>query len=94
MNDADIVKLSERDSRAELDGLESQIWAAVAERAIARKGVRSVALYQTAVMALAMVGSISAGIVLASGATTTQVTYLTVPGIELMPSRLLFGSRQ
>lgn len=94
MIDADIVKLSERDPGAKLEGLEAQIWARVAERATARKSIRTVAVYQMAVMAFAMIGSISVGLVLASGAFSPQVANLTLPGIELAPSQLLFGVRQ
>ena len=94
MIDADIVKLSKRDPGGKLDGLEAQIWVRVAERAAARKDVRTVAAYQMAVMAFAMIGSISAGLVLASGAPAPQVANIALPGIELAPSQLLFGISQ
>lgn len=92
MIDADIRTLSEQEPVPALDGLEAGIWAGIAARATARKVVRLVALWQTAVMALAMVVSIAAG--LATSSEPASASVLAVPGMELAPSHLLFGTRQ
>lgn len=94
MIDADIRKLSECEPDRPLDGLEADIWAGIAARAAARKGVRIVALCQTAVMAFAMVVSIAAGLVLATSSEPASASILRPPGMELAPSHLLFGTRQ
>lgn len=94
MIDADIRILTEREPVPPLDGLEAAIWTGIAARATARKGVRLVALWQTAVMAFAMLASMAAGLVLATSSEPAGATVLSVPGVALAPSNLLFGARR
>lgn len=94
MIDADIRTLNEREPIPPLNGLEAAIWTGIAARATARKGIRLVALGQTAVMAFAMLASIAAGVLLASSRGSASASVLAVPGLELAPSQLLFGARQ
>lgn len=93
MIDADIRRLCEQEPEPALDGLEADIWAGIAAHAATRKRIRRVALCQTAVMTLAMVVSVAAGLVLATTSEPAHAGGLTLPGIDLAPSHLLFGAR-
>jgi len=89
MIETEILRLIDRDSKVDLSGLESDIWARVGNKIATRRLVS----WQAVVMALAIVGSATAGSSLgAHGADGHALSALS--GVEnLAPSSLLFGAR-
>jgi hypothetical protein len=89
MIEADIRRLDEREPVAVLKGLEADIWAGIAARAAARRTGRLVVFWQAAVMALAIVGSVATGLVLATSSELPRAGMFTPAGMNLAPSHLL-----
>ncbi len=92
MIDDDIRKLVERDRRADLGGLEADVWRREGTLRARQRTTRRVAAWQGLVMAVAIVGSATAGFAVTRQADMRQVHL--VPGEELAPSNLLFGGHR
>jgi hypothetical protein len=91
MFEDDIRRLDERGLDCSLDRLETDVWLGVAARARQRQAARRVTSFQGIVMALALLGSVAAGISVARPRTATSHSAVLATGFELMPSNLLLG---
>jgi hypothetical protein len=91
MLEDDIRQLDERALDCSLDRLETDIWLGVAARARQRQAARRVTSCQGIVLALALLGSVAAGISVARSGAATSTYAVLATGFELMPSNLLLG---
>ena len=94
MIDDDLRRLNELDPDHALDQLESDIWRGVLGRAQQRRAMQRMAFVQSVIMAVALLGSVAAGVSLARAATPTGGEALLPSGLELAPSTLLLGSHR
>lgn len=88
-----IKALVSRDSR-DLRSLEEDFWRRECEVRASQRASRTLASLQAAVVALSVISSGAAGMVLASNRTEEQSASLFNPGTEMAPSSLLFGKHQ
>jgi len=94
MTDTEILRLVERDSRVDLSGLESDIWAREANIRGTKIVTRRLLSWQAAVMTFAIIGSAVAGSAFAVNSTKHQNYNMLLGTENLAPSSLLFGVRR
>jgi hypothetical protein len=94
MIDDDIRKLVERDRRTGLAGLEADVWRRDAALRADRRDVRRLTALQGLLMAVAIVGSAGAGFSASLHLADLRRPAMTMPGEDLAPSTLLFGSHR
>jgi hypothetical protein len=92
MIDDDLRQLNEGALDHSLDGLEADIWAALAVRGRNRAAVRKRVSFQSVIMVLALVGSVAVGINATRPAGPARGRVVLALGMELTPSSLLLGN--
>jgi hypothetical protein len=91
MIDDDLRRLDEVGVDRPLDRLEADVWRGVAARTQQRAAARRLTSFQSVLMALALLGSVAAGVNVARPSRGAHAVLTT--GTELMPSNLLLGER-
>lgn len=94
MIDDDIAALVERERTADLGRLEADIWRREATRQARRRATRRIVAWQGAVMLAAVIGSAGAGFVWSAHPVEGRHASVMMPGEQLAPSSLLFGSHR
>lgn len=90
MSEREIDELLGREADRPLDGLEAGIWAGAAARRDERKKARLVAALQAGVLTVALMASVTAGVVAANAAMGHERSALGMD-MQLAPSMLLLG---
>lgn len=94
MIDDDIATLVERARLTDLGRLEADIWRREAALQSRRRATRRMAAWQGAVMLAAVIGSAGAGFAWSAHPVETKRASVLMPGEQLAPSSLLFGSHR
>lgn len=92
MIEQEIAALVARD-RADLSGLETDIWRRETQIRTSQKAGRTLASLQAAVIAMSVISSAAAGMTMATIRAEARPVSLFNPGADLAPSSLLFEKR-
>lgn len=94
MIDDDIATLVERERVPDLGRLEADIWRRETALQTRRRATRRIVAWQGAVMLAAVIGSAGAGFARSAHPVESRHVTVMMPGEQLAPSSLLFGSHR